>query len=69
VNSKYLIGIVISSIVLVVGLVLTAITPFQSVNTNPYLTVIDKNGVVYGVILGVGFIALYTLLQYAYEER
>lgn len=69
-KTSYIIGIIVSAAIMIVGLVLTAITRLQSVDsTNSYLSQINVSGVIYGVLLGVGFVALATLLQLYLEDR
>lgn len=65
----YQIGIVVSAAVMVIGLVLTALSKLLVVDSeNSYLSTINVSGVLYGVLLGVGFVALVTLLQLYNED-
>lgn len=68
-KSSYQIGLVISAAIFIIGLVLTALTKMASIdNSNSYLSSINVSGVLYGVLLGVGFVALVTLLQLYLED-
>lgn len=68
-NKVHIIGIVVGLIIMVAGLVLTAISKLATIDPNPYLSTINVSGVVYAVIFGIGFIAFVTFLQLMVEDR
>ncbi len=62
-------GIVIGFIIMIVFAVMVAITPFKTVDPNPYNSVIDSMGVVYGVLFGVGFVIFITFVHLFLEDK
>lgn len=64
-----IIGLIVGLIMLIVGGVLVAISKLATVDPNPYLSTVATSGVMYALVLAIGFVIFVAFLTEIYEIR